>query len=108
MQAGLVQGDKVPEEYEALVQPHVDSFDFFLGEGLQLVVDSLEPVEVSETMHRRTRVLLLAQRRVSCFGKLSLNLSYVHTAAAVHAALSLAMPLDGFMHRPRVPAASGQ
>lgn len=50
MQAGLVQGDQVPEEYVALVQPHVDSYDFFIGEGLQLVVDSLEPVEVSETI----------------------------------------------------------
>ena len=46
MQAGLVQGDKVPEEYEALVQPHVDSFDYFLGEGMELVVDSMEQMEV--------------------------------------------------------------
>lgn len=46
MQAGLVQGDRVPDEYEALVQPHVESFDYFLGEGMELVVDSMEPIEV--------------------------------------------------------------
>lgn len=28
------------------VQPHVDSFDYFLGEGMERVVDGLEGVEV--------------------------------------------------------------
>jgi DNA-directed RNA polymerase beta subunit len=40
------RGPYVPEEYEELVAPHVQSFDWFLTEGLQSVVDSLEPVEV--------------------------------------------------------------
>ncbi len=37
---------QVPEEYQRLVEPHVASFDYFLGEGIDLVVNSLEPVEV--------------------------------------------------------------
>lgn len=31
---------------EALVRPHIDSFDYFIGEGLQNVVELLKPVEV--------------------------------------------------------------
>jgi hypothetical protein len=46
MQKGLVQGDRVPAEYEALVQPHVDSYDYFATDGMQLAVDSMEPIEV--------------------------------------------------------------
>ena len=46
MQKGLVQGDTVPAEYEALVQPHVDSYDYFATDGMQLAVDSMEPIEV--------------------------------------------------------------
>ena len=37
---------KVPEAYERLVEPHVASFDFFLEEGMQMVVDSLPAFEV--------------------------------------------------------------
>lgn len=40
------RGLEVPEEFETLVAPHVASFDWFLSEGLQSVVDSLEPIEV--------------------------------------------------------------
>jgi DNA-directed RNA polymerase beta subunit len=40
------KGLDVPEEYERLVAPHVASFDWFLNEGLQSVVDSLDPIEV--------------------------------------------------------------
>lgn len=46
MNEGLVRGDEVPAEYVALVQPHVDSFDYFLQDGMQLAVDSMEPLEV--------------------------------------------------------------
>ena len=46
MMSGQARGPQVPEEFEALVAPHVDSFDYFLGEGLQLMVASLKPVEV--------------------------------------------------------------
>ncbi len=37
---------EAPESLDELVRPHVDSFDHFLGEGLQTLVDLLEPVEV--------------------------------------------------------------
>jgi DNA-directed RNA polymerase beta subunit len=40
------RGPDVPEEFEELVAPHVASFDWFLSEGLQSVVEMLEPVEV--------------------------------------------------------------
>eukprot|EP00955_Chlamydomonas_euryale_P113640 366228-Chlamydomonas_euryale.AAC.32 len=50
MNAGLVSGQDVPPEYVALVQPHVDSFDYFLQDGMQLAVDSMEPLEVSTRM----------------------------------------------------------
>lgn len=35
-----------PRSLEELVRPHIDSFDHFLGEGLQSVVEHLKPVEV--------------------------------------------------------------
>ena len=46
MQAGLAAGDAVPPEFVDLVKPHVQSFDYFLGDGLTRVVELLEPVEV--------------------------------------------------------------
>jgi hypothetical protein len=45
--ACLVQGDSVLKQHSDLVRPHVDSFDYFLDEGLKAVVDAVEPVEVS-------------------------------------------------------------
>lgn len=45
--AALVQGDQVPDYYENVTQPHVASFDFFLQEGMEQVVDLLPPMEVS-------------------------------------------------------------
>ena len=35
-----------PKSLDELVRPHVDSFDYFISEGLQTVVDLLRPVEV--------------------------------------------------------------
>ena len=46
MQAGLAAGEAVPPEVVDLVKPHVQSFDYFLGDGLTRVVELLEPVEV--------------------------------------------------------------
>lgn len=40
------QGTQVPETLQQLVAPHIESFDYFLGEGLQEVVRRLPPVEV--------------------------------------------------------------
>ena len=36
----------VPEVLEQLVAPHVESFDYFLRDGLRLVVEGLDPIEV--------------------------------------------------------------
>ena len=36
----------VPEALEALTAPHIDSFDYFLSDGLRLVVQGLAPIEV--------------------------------------------------------------
>ena len=38
--------DEPPASLAALVAPHIDSFDYFLHEGLQRVVDALLPTEV--------------------------------------------------------------
>lgn len=46
MQAGLAAGEAVPPEFVDLVKPHVQSFDYFLGDGLNRVVELLEPIEV--------------------------------------------------------------
>ncbi|KIZ05863.1 hypothetical protein MNEG_2104 [Monoraphidium neglectum] len=47
------KGLDVPEEYERLVAPHVASFDWFLNEGLQSVVDSLDPIEIEHPATKR-------------------------------------------------------
>ena len=47
MQAGLAAGEAVPPEFVDLVKPHVQSFDYFLGDGLTRVVELLEPIEVT-------------------------------------------------------------
>jgi hypothetical protein len=46
MEKGLVQGNEVPIEYEDLVAPHVESFDYFLGDGMQSMVVLMPPMEV--------------------------------------------------------------
>ena len=54
----LTSMGQAPESLDTLVRPHVDSFDNFLGEGLQTLVDLLEPVEVIHPP-RRTASLLV-------------------------------------------------
>lgn len=44
--AGRGDDGKVPAEFEELVKPHVASFDYFLGEGLQTLVLAVKPVVV--------------------------------------------------------------
>ena len=38
-----------PKSLDELVRPHVDSFDYFIGEGLHTVVSLLKPIEVKIT-----------------------------------------------------------
>lgn len=47
MPRAFARGQGPPPEFEELVAPHVESFNWFLEEGLQSVVSSLEPIEVS-------------------------------------------------------------
>lgn len=47
MQKGSVQGAETPSELLDLVQPHIESYDYFLGEGIQRVVENIAPIEVS-------------------------------------------------------------
>ncbi len=47
----------VPQEFEDLVAPHVASFDYFLNEGLQTLVDSIKPVMVSIDTFTRTKAV---------------------------------------------------
>ncbi|CAL8465829.1 g5365 [Coccomyxa elongata] len=48
---------EAPRSLEELVRPHIDSFDYFIGEGLQNVVELLNPVEIEQPgTSRRARV----------------------------------------------------
>ena len=49
--AGFV-GKEVPSELEELVKPHVDSFNFFLGDGIRLAVADLDPYEMEHEGER--------------------------------------------------------
>lgn len=42
-----VVGNDLHQAYERLVEPHVASYNYFLRDGMRLVFDALEPVEVS-------------------------------------------------------------
>ncbi len=46
MLKGQAKGAHTPEEFERLVAPHVASFDYFIGEGMETAVRLLEPLEV--------------------------------------------------------------
>jgi hypothetical protein len=43
-------GDAVPQSLEGLAQPHIDSFDYFLGEGLERVIENMDGVEVRTSL----------------------------------------------------------
>jgi hypothetical protein len=46
MLRGQAQAEHVPEALQQLVAPHVDSFNYFVGEGLAQVVQHLPAAEV--------------------------------------------------------------
>lgn len=56
MLKGQAKGPTSPEEFERLVAPHVKSFDYFIGEGMETVVQLLEPLEVSSSSSRAAAV----------------------------------------------------
>lgn len=39
-------GNIVPRALEDLAQPHVESFDYFIGDGLGYLMENMRPVEV--------------------------------------------------------------
>ena len=43
---GRVEGNQVPERYHDIVRPHVESFDYFLGEGISTVLQNVQPTRV--------------------------------------------------------------
>eukprot|EP00873_Tetraselmis_striata_P041965 jgi/Tetstr1/462229/TSEL_000628.t1 len=48
--SGKADDGKVPAEFEELVKPHVASYDYFLGEGLQTLVMSVKPVTIEHSV----------------------------------------------------------
>ncbi|KAK9804617.1 hypothetical protein WJX73_009510 [Symbiochloris irregularis] len=59
MEAAFAHGAEVPEAFTELVRPHVDSFDYFLQEGLQRVIEHLEPCEVWHTLTKKRQIFWL-------------------------------------------------
>jgi hypothetical protein len=45
---GVKAGNIVPRALEDLAQPHVESFDYFIGDGLGHLVENMRPVEVCD------------------------------------------------------------
>ncbi len=50
--AETADGSMVPAELQALVAPHIDSYNYFIGEGMQEVVQRLDPIEVTRACVR--------------------------------------------------------
>ncbi|GMH37284.1 hypothetical protein BSKO_05157 [Bryopsis sp. KO-2023] len=57
---GQVTDDRVPKTYEELVEPHVASFDYFLSEGIQKVVQLVKPVEIEHPLSKKVFEFQLA------------------------------------------------
>ena len=75
---------EAPGTLGELVRPHVDSFDYFLSEGLQTIVDAVEPVEVAHPLATTPglRELLLLHPKLLVPGSVTLAASYLHTFPA--------------------------
>ncbi len=52
MDKGLVHTEHVPKEYSDLVQPHVDSMNYFYNYGIHNVVADLKRVEVRTKVYK--------------------------------------------------------
>lgn len=46
MLKGQAKGPRTPERFQELVRPHIESYDYFITEGIQVVLEKLEPIEV--------------------------------------------------------------
>jgi hypothetical protein len=49
MLRGQAQAEHVPETLQQLVAPHIDSFNYFVGEGMAQVVQHLPAAEVRKS-----------------------------------------------------------
>lgn len=65
---GLAPSNAVPPEYEALVQPHIESYDHFIDQGMQEIVEQLDPIEARLPPPRPSRKRALPAREQT-FGK---------------------------------------
>jgi hypothetical protein len=68
LQRGQIDDDHVPERYHDIVRPHVESFDYFIGEGMRKVTDNLQPARVRSRRkhsvgHRASRSNMQALKR---------------------------------------------
>ena len=52
------RSEGVPRTLEDLAQPHIESFDYFLGDGMKFLLEDLHPVQVR----------LCCTLALSCFG----------------------------------------
>lgn len=50
MLRGQAPAEHVPETLQQLVAPHIESFNYFIGEGLSEVVRRLAPAEVNKPL----------------------------------------------------------
>ncbi|KXZ56278.1 hypothetical protein GPECTOR_1g243 [Gonium pectorale] len=48
------EDEEVPIEYQRLVEPHVESFNYFITEGIERIVESMTPVELTHPVTGRT------------------------------------------------------
>ncbi len=53
MERGWDHGDEVPKEYVDLVQPHVESMNYFYTDGVHAAVESLKPVQARAAWARQ-------------------------------------------------------
>jgi DNA-directed RNA polymerase beta subunit len=44
---------KAQQKMSFLVSPHIESFNFFLGEGIQRAVENIDPIEIETEDNRR-------------------------------------------------------
>lgn len=62
-------GAKDHRRLQDLVRPHVDSFDFFLGEGSRLLLENVDPVELATDAGERLRLAPVGLSiGMPCFG----------------------------------------
>ncbi|KAJ9526230.1 hypothetical protein QJQ45_009710 [Haematococcus lacustris] len=65
MERGLVHDVNVPVEYEELVEPHVESMNYFLTDGMEAVVKDMKPVEIQHPITKQVFIFWFASPTVT-------------------------------------------